>query len=798
MEYTGSIEAFVHVAGLVLSGRDWWPAVLIGFAAALPLVYLACRRAGGSGRAGRLCGLLRVAGLVLLLLCLLEPQWSGQRPVPGANYMVLAADNSQGMQIHDAGSGISRGEDLRRYLLQGSSRWQQALSERFQLRRFQFDTRLAGVREFDRLSFEGRASGIAHALRSLARRFEGQPLAGILLFSDGNATDWVEGEFDWSGLPPVYPVVSGSAEMVPDLAVRSVSVTETDFEDAPVTLMAEVEAAGLEGSEMRVVLESLDGGEEAQEQSREIGSDPERLKFRFQFRPGSRRLSFYRLSVEPSMAPSPEGEEFQEATLANNRRVVAVDRGDGPHRILYVAGRPNWEYKFLKRALEEDDQLHLVGLIRVASRAPRFEFKGRRGETSNPLYRGFDGQDELTEQYDQPVMTRLNIRDESELVGGFPRKAEDLYAYKAVIVDDLEASFFATEQMSLLQRYVSERGGGFLALGGYGSLVDGGYEGTPVGDMLPVYLDVRDEAPVGPVRMRLTREGMLEPWVRLRPTESQEEDRLEAMIPFRVLSRVGRLKPGAIPLIEAREERTGKVHAALAVQRYGRGKTAALMIGDMWRWQMHDHEGSGEQGQAWRQIVRWLVGDVPEPIELSFRKVAGDPNQTMRVEVRVRDPAFLPMENASVSLEVETLSLEGEIGEAPVLLEAEASDTEPGLYQASYIPRKAGGYSVKAMVADADGLTVGEETGGWSSDPAAEEFRSPYPNFALMEEIARRTGGEVVERPDLEGLAGELALRPAPVMESWLRPVWNTPLVFVLALGCFVAEWGIRRAGGYA
>ena len=41
-----------------------------------------------------------------------------------------------------------------------------------------------------------------------------------------------------------------------------------------------------------------------------------------------------------------------EATLANNRRLATVDRGGGPYRVLYVGGRPNWEFKFLRRAVE--------------------------------------------------------------------------------------------------------------------------------------------------------------------------------------------------------------------------------------------------------------------------------------------------------------------------------------------------------------------------------------------------------------------------------------------------------------
>src|SRR5262249_39617217 len=149
-------------------------------------------------------------------------------------------------------------------------------------------------------------------------------------------------------------------------------------------------------------------------------------------------------------------------------------------RVLYVSGRPNWEYKFLNRAIQEDPQVKMVSLIRVAQREPKFVFRGREGESSNPLYRGFGTNDEETARYDQPVLIRLNTKDEMELRGGFPKTMEELYRYQAVIIADVESEFFTHDQMALLQRFVSERGGGFLMLGGAESFREGNYEGTPI------------------------------------------------------------------------------------------------------------------------------------------------------------------------------------------------------------------------------------------------------------------------------------------------------------------------------
>ena len=111
---------------------------------------------------------------------------------------------------------------------------------------------------------------------------------------------------------------------------------------------------------------------------------------KFEVKPEALGVSFYTVEVGQAEQPEDEATE-EEATMANNRRIVAVERRREPYRILYVAGRPNWEYKFLKRALEDDPQVDLVGLIRIAKREPKFVFLGREGESSNPLFKGFRG-----------------------------------------------------------------------------------------------------------------------------------------------------------------------------------------------------------------------------------------------------------------------------------------------------------------------------------------------------------------------------------------------------------------------
>lgn len=787
----------IQFASLTFSGRDWLAPTGIIVGVAL-LVMVWSYRAGPHGAGRWICAALKAMGLAALAFCLLEPLWTGQRAKPGANLFVIVADNSAGLQIKDRGETESRGELLKKLLNPESAKWQQSMTENFELRRFTFDSRLNATRDFSGLNFEGRASAIGSTLRGITERFQGRPLAGVLLLTDGNATDIHDSLPDLKGLPPIYPVIIGKPGGAQDISVGQVNVSQTAFEDAPVSAQANVVVTGLSGE--NVTAQLLDAsGKKLEEHSLRPRKDSETLSFRFRWRPEKPGLSFCRLRVGLSDEMQATNKaSAREATLANNASVIAVDRGRGPYRILYVCGRPNWEFKFLNRAEQEDDQVQLVALIRVALREPKFDFRGRAGETSNPLYRGFAHQSaEDVERYDQPVLIRLNTRDEVELRDGFPRKPEDLYDYSAVILDDVESGFFAPDQAALLQKFVSERGGGFLMLGGMESFRQGQYQRTPIGDMLPVYLDRGDEAkPPANLKLNLSREGWLQAWARLRDHESDERTRLQEMPAFEVFNPTREVKPGA-SVIATASDPGGKEFPALVTQRLGRGRTAALMVGDIWRWGMQNTDARHDMEKSWRQLMRWLVSDVPNRVELAVERPTDEAAGAVKLQVRVRDDKFQPLDDATVSIELQpVLSDANGATTNAIRMRAEPSLSEAGVYEATYVPRDTGGYRATARVANAAGVDVGQAEAGWSTDLAAEEFRSLQPNIALLDAIAKRTGGEVISAAKLDAFARGLPNRRSPVMETWTTPAWHTPVLFGVALACLVAEWGLRRWKG--
>jgi hypothetical protein len=267
---------------------------------------------------------------------------------------------------------------------------------------------------------------------------------------------------------------------------------------------------------------------------------------------------------------------------------------------------------------------------------------------------------------------------------------------------------------------------------------------------------------------------------------------------FHTLNQIQGVKPGAKVLATVADE-SGRVFPALIAQRYGRGQSGVLTVGDLWRWKLKSEPENEDQAKAWRQTIRWLVSDVPGRVAVELREARDEPQQPVRLEVRVRDHQYLPLDNAQVAITVTP-----PVG-PPVKLEAEAAISEPGLYEARYVPREPGAYRALAVVTDAAGAPVltakaGEPQAGveagWTADPAAGEFRSLTPQRALLERLAGVTGGELVPIDTIQSFVESLPNRKLPLAEQSLYPLWHTAWVFTLAVLCLAGEWGLRRWRG--
>src|SRR4051812_35386080 len=177
----------IEAPKLVWGAVNWIPVAASLAGVLLALLVVGYWRSGATPALRWLAGGLKAVGILILVLCLLEPLFSGTRARPGANQFVLLADNSQSMTLHDRDADKSRSEQLKA-MVGKTSPWLAQLGKDFDVRAYAFDAQLKAVGALDELPFDGKASNLVTSIDRLAKRFQGRPLAGVMLFTDGSAT----------------------------------------------------------------------------------------------------------------------------------------------------------------------------------------------------------------------------------------------------------------------------------------------------------------------------------------------------------------------------------------------------------------------------------------------------------------------------------------------------------------------------------------------------------------------------------------------------------------------------------
>ena len=230
-----------------------------------------------------------------------------------------------------------------------------------------------------------------------------------------------------------------------------------------------------------------------------------------------------------------------EENVANNSVSRLLGVTDDKRRILYVEGEPRWEYKFIRRAEDDDKIVQVASMLRT---------------TENKIY-------------------RQGISDPKELENGFPVRPEDLFAYQGIILGSVEAGYFTPLQQELLREFVDRRGGGLLFLGGRFSLGDGGWGGSSLVDLLPTILpNSRSTFHRDPATAELTAAGSDSPITRLMDDPAKNVDRWKKLTYLMDYQDAGTPKPGATVL--AQMNAGGRKLPLLVTQNYGRGRTAVM------------------------------------------------------------------------------------------------------------------------------------------------------------------------------------------------------------------------------
>ena len=695
------------------------------------IVLVAARRRGSlSGLRLSLLCVLQACMLGVALLALSQPALLVSSLARGQNSVAVLLDDSASMSLDDGGS--TRLAQANAVL---KSPQFAALARRYRLRDYVFAGSAEAVDGYRALPAAGDVTAIGDSVLQVLRTLHTSALGAVIVISDGadNAgalSDATLAQIASYGVP-VHTIGIGRERMPEDLELADVLVPARALLGTAVAARASIRHDGAGTTRLEV----YDGDRFLGGRDVTLSADTELTSVPIEFtldQSGERELRF-------TLIPKPGERE-----LRNNTRLRMVDVSEHRASVLYVEGAPRWEYKFMRRALDGDNGVRLVSLLRT---------------TPNGYY-------------------RQGIDAPTELQGGFPDDRPTLYAYDALIIGSMPAAWFKPAQMQMIRDFVSERGGSLLMLAGPQGLGDGGWGDTVVGQILPAQLRPDSFHRVR-VPVVLTARGRLSPMLQFVDNGAANDKLWSQLPPVADYQDLGALRLAATSLLDVRVG--GKEQPLLVSQPYGRGHTEILATGGTWRWRMGLPSTDTRHQRFWRQLMRSLVAGVPRPFELS----ATPHGASILIRADLRDAAFMPIVDATLTATASSPQQVSTFALQP------AAD-QPGIYAAEYRPAHSG-----AIVIEASGTRAGKPVGTAHTSVQYErgeaEFFSLRQNRALLQRLSAATGARYWRADRLGGLSDAISASAAGVVHQQVLQLWDAPLLFLLLLALKCGEWLLRR-----
>jgi hypothetical protein len=750
--------------------------VLVGLA--LALVVLVYRRERGLGTVPRLLlTSLRLGALAVVVLMLLNPRLLVEIQLhhPGKSLVLFDASASMGQRDDlegderdriEAASGLDLADRPTRTELAvaaiGRASLLEKLGEQNRLQLFAFAEELRSLSALQSAADvepRGGETRLGAALREVLARpglsqAGKQPLAAVVVVSDGkhnggeSPLEVVRG-LAGRGRVPVHTVGVGKVELVKNYAVKELAAPKVAEVGYPLQVEARVLVSGIPGPvKASLHRQSLDGGSRVLVEERELDPRGSILETQLRFIDQLPRKGRYRYTLE-----LPRSDE--EVDPSDNQKTVAVTAAEEKRRLLLVAGAPSREYQFLRSLTIRDDGIQVSCWL---------------GSADHNMF-----------------------QDGDVLIDRLPDSVEALREYDVVALLDPSPEDLADPFVDGLVRVVIEDGGGLVYVCGeaHTRLLAAEARLDPLVGLLPV--DVASAAQLTgaevysqPWRALLTAQGQRHPLCRL-VDDPEAAVRLWSRLPplyFAYPAR--RLRPAAVVLLQAGG---GGVFAAL--HRVGMGEVLYVGSDETWQWRA---AGESLHERFWAGVVRYLAlgkgraqsrGMTVETDRDRYRE--GD-----KVEVRVRlisgpqEASALPRLEASVVREPDAEeSRDGASGGERWTVHLGAEAAHHGRYRGVFAPPRAGRYRVQ-LEPDAEESFEVERAGG--------EIEDPVPDFDLLGELARESGGTFVTLDALQKLPAEIPpTRVTEVLGKRAATVWDSAALMGLFCGLLVVEWVLRK-----
>jgi uncharacterized membrane protein len=687
-------------------------------------------------------GLLQAAVVAALLVMLWQPSLLTETLRPGDNSIALLVDTSASMGY---GEGeLSRLQLAVRALQDGPL---PELEEDFDIELLGFADQVVGLPSLETVPAPGQQTDIGEALLSVMRGASAGALAAIVLVSDGahNAGDLDPAriaEIASFGVP-VHTFGVGREVLEDDIELEDVVLNSRGSPGSTVSAQVSIRHGRAGLAQLKVydgdailASEAIQLPDQAGVTTRLIDIDV-----------GQAGIRDLRFAIDPIAG---------ESNTVNNVQLRPMEVPERRRSVLYVEGEPRWEYKYIRRAIvDEDVPLRFVTLLRT---------------TPNKFY-------------------RQGVNSGEELADGFPTEEEDLFAYDALIIGSLEAAALTEEQQQMVYDFVSRRGGTLLMLGARRGLADGGWGATVVNDVLPADLPSPD-APtfIREPAIALLPEGSESLITRL-DADDTRNGFIWADMPFLKdiqLIDEDSLKPGHEILLNA--EFLGETWPLLIRHRFGQG-AAYILAGSTWGWQMSlPHEDLSHE-TFWRQLIQGMTASVPEPVTLTTERVYYGDQAAVTFRADVRDSSYEPATAATVNLAIDAP------GSSRTYEAMQPVAGVPGRYELTVDADSAGIYRFEAE-ASLEGDELGRSRLAIRREDGISEHFQVQQNRVLLERLAAATGGQYFSLDDVDDISEALQYSPAGIVERRLLELWNMPILFLMLIFLKAGEWVLRLTWG--
>src|SRR5216117_37662 len=691
---------------------------------------------------------LRAATFGVLAFIFLRPVLNISTVLPQESYLAVVIDNSESMKIKDDGQ-ISRAEQLQKQF--EATNFFKRLSDKFKVRTYRFDRDAERIDRPDQVTFEGKRTRLESATDLLHQELGTVPLSGVVLITDGvdNASrQWTESLSKLEAQKiPFYTVGVGSENITRDAEIVNVAAPRSTLKESTAVVDVSYRSHGFSGRKATMYVRenntllkteqiTLPADGEISETSVDLPVKNE----------GTRLFSF---TLEAADDRIPE----------NNTLDALVEIKNDHPQILYIEGEPRWEFKFLRRAIQDDPNIRLVSLLR---------------SSQNKFY-------------------RQGIDKEEMLAEGFPKKREELFQYKGLIFGSIESTFFSQDQLKMVVDFVSNRGGGYLMMGGRNSFVGGRYQNSPIADILPVQMAQEDRIPIiGRLKLAVTPYGQTHPLMKLSADANANIKQWSELPPLNDFNKTLEAKVGGIVLARGQTEQKGPTDPILlAYQRYGRGRTMAFASGSSWRWQMEmDHEDMTYE-LFWKQILRWLVNTSPDPVMISSDKDTYLPGDAVRLYAEVSNKTFDRMNNAKVVAKI--TKPDGLTESLPL----DWNGAQEGVYQTELNASAPGIYHVEVDAAQGS-ENLGKNRAAFQVQDRPVEYYNAFLDTRFLQSVASATGGRYYPLSKIGDLPEDAQYVEGETSFIEQKELWDVPFLFMLLCVTLAGEWFWRKRKGLA